>query len=149
MRVYLDLCCLKRQFDVQDQPIVRLQTEAVLSIQALPPGTIDLVRSEAQCLENSLNPVQSRREAVDLWLSQGSVVQLPEAEVQLRIQELQALGFKNFDSFHVASAELTRARAFVTVDHRLLRAGTRHAAALKTRVIDPIQLVEELSQWKP
>ena len=47
MRVYLDLCCLKRQFDVQDQPIVRLQTEAVLSIQALPPGTVDLVRSEA------------------------------------------------------------------------------------------------------
>lgn len=149
MRVYLDLCCLKRQFDVQDQPIVRLQTEAVLSIQALPPGTVDLVRSEAQYLENSLNPVQSRREAVDLWLSQGSVVQLPEAEVQLRIQELQALGFKNFDSFHVASAELTRATAFVTVDHRLLHAGTRHAAALKTRVIDPIQLVEELSQWKP
>jgi len=31
MRVYLDLCCLKRPFDSQAHPVVRLETEAVLA----------------------------------------------------------------------------------------------------------------------
>lgn len=66
VRVYLDLCCLKRPFDLQDQPIVRLQTEAVLSILALPSSRIDLVRCPAHLLENSLNPVAARRSGVSL-----------------------------------------------------------------------------------
>ena len=149
MRVYLDLCCLKRPFDVQDQPLVRLQTEAVLSIQALPAGTAELVRSQAQFLENSLNPVRSRREAVDLWLSQRPVAELPEAALERRTAELLGLGFKNFDSFHIASAELARASAFVTVDTRVLRTAARHARELAVRVVDPIRFLEELPEWKP
>ena len=148
MRVYLDLCCLKRPFDLQDQPLVRLQTEAVLSILALPAGTVDLIRSPAQRLENSLNPVQSRRDSVDLWLAQGSVAELPEAALERRTAELLGSGFKNFDAFHVASAELARATAFVTVDIRLLQVAARHAQ-LAVRVVDPVQCLEELTQWKP
>lgn len=56
VRVYLDLCCLKRPFDLQEQPIIRLQTEAVLSILALPSDTVELLQSPALVLENSLNP---------------------------------------------------------------------------------------------
>ena len=148
MRVYLDLCCLKRPFDLQDQPLVRVQTEAVLSILALPTGTADLVRSQAQRLENSLNPVQSRWESVDLWLAQGPIAELPEAAIERRIEELLALGFKSFDAFHLASAELASAAALVTVDTRFLRLAARHAT-LAVAVVDPVQCLEELTQWKP
>ena len=126
---------------------MRLQTEAVLSIQAVPSGTIDLIRSRAQLLENSLNPVQSRRESVDLWLSQGPVAELSDAALERRIAELLGLGFQNFDSFHIASAELARATAFVTVDIRLLRTSARQAHALAVRIVDPIQFLEEWTQW--
>ena len=149
MRAYLDLCCLKRPFDLQDQPLVRLQTEAVLSIQAMAGEAVDLIRSDALLLENSLNPVQGRREAIDLWLSQGAVAELPEPDLQRRLQELTALGFKNFDAFHVASAELAGASVFVTVDLGILRVAARHESGINLRFADPIQFVEELSQWKP
>lgn len=125
---------------------MRLQTEAVLSIQALPPGTVDLIRSPAQLLENSLNPVQSRRDAVDLWLSQSPVAELPESDLLRRTEELLALGFKNFDSFHIACAELARANVFLTVDIRILRAAARHGDALSVRILDPVKFVEEISQ---
>ena len=34
MLLYLDICCLKRPFDDQAQPRVRLETEAVLGLLA-------------------------------------------------------------------------------------------------------------------
>jgi predicted nucleic acid-binding protein len=149
VRIYLDLCCLKRPFDRQDQPLVRLQTEAVLSLLALPPATVELLRSEAQLVENSLNPVQGRREAVAAWLSQGSLIDLSGLDVERRIQELIHLGFKSFDAFHLASAELAQATALVTTDSRLLHTAARHTDKLTVRVIDPVHLLEELSQWTP
>jgi hypothetical protein len=55
-----------------------------------------------------------------------------------------ALGFKNFDAFHLASSELMSADVFVTCDDRLHAAARRHATVLKVRVIDPLALIREL-----
>ena len=98
MRVYLDLCCLKRPFDLQEQPLIRLQTEAVLSILALPADTVELLRSQALVLENNLNPNQARREAVALWLSEAVAIAPNEADLSLRVNELVAKGFRSFDA---------------------------------------------------
>ncbi|HYU35653.1 MAG TPA: PIN domain-containing protein [Thermoanaerobaculia bacterium] len=147
MRIYLDLCCLKRPFDAQEQPLVRLQTEAVDSILALPVATAELIRAPAQALENSLNPVQARREAVHLWLAQAPAVQLADEEVSLRIADLVALGFKSFDAFHLASAELSGADVFLTVDLPFLKLATRRSAKLRVRVADPVSFLQEVSQW--
>ena len=148
MRVYLDLCCLKRPFDLQDQPIVRLQTEAVLSILALPTETAELLRSQALDLENSLNPVQARREAVALWLSEAKTIAADEADLAVRIAQLVGKGFKSFDAFHLASAELAGAAAFLTVDLPLLRLASRVVSELHVPVTDPVHFLEEISQWK-
>jgi hypothetical protein len=148
VRVYLDLCCLKRPFDLQEQPIVRLQTEAVLSILALPPGTVELVQSPALLLENSLNPNQARREAVALWLSAAVGITVDETDLSTRIDELLAKGFKSFDAFHLASAELSSAAVFLTVDLPLLRLASRVAGELRVPVTDPVHFIEEMSQWK-
>jgi len=148
MRIYLDLCCLKRPFDLQDQPLVRLQTEAVLSILALPRGTVELLQSPALLLENSLNPNQARREAVALWLAEAIAVAPNETDVALRIDALVAKGFKSFDAFHLASAELAEAAAFLTVDLQLLKLASRVAGNLSVSVTDPVHFIEEISQWK-
>jgi hypothetical protein len=148
VRVYLDLCCLKRPFDHQEQPVIRLQTEAVLSILALPSGTIELLRSPALLLENSLNLNQARREAVALWLSEDTVVTPNETDLILRLDELTAKGFRNFDAFHLASAELMGADTFLTVDLQILRLASRVAGELHVQVTDPVHFVEEISQWK-
>lgn len=148
MRVYLDLCCLKRPFDLQEQPLVRLQTEAILSILALPSGTVELLRSEALVLENSLNPNHSRREAVSTWLFEEACQVLAERELSSRIKELQGKGFKSFDALHLASAELAKAATLLTVDLPLLKLAARVASELRVAVRDPIQFIEEIAQWK-
>jgi hypothetical protein len=147
VRVYLDLCCLKRPFDLQDQPVIRLQTEAVLSVLALSPTRVDLVRSPAHLLENSLNPVAARRDAVSLWLSSGPITRPDEAALSARIQSLVAAGFRSFDAFHLASAEISESAVFVTVDLRLLKLAGRLSGSLSTRVTDPVRLVEEIVEW--
>ena len=148
MRVYLDLCCLKRPFDSQEQSVIRLQTEAVLSILALPPEAVELLQSPALVLENSLNPDQARREAVALWLSEAVAIALNETELSSRISELVAKGFKSFDAFHLASAELSSAAVFLTVDLQVLRLASRVSAELCVPVTDPVHFIEEISQWK-
>ena len=148
MRIYLDLCCLKRPFDLQEEPIVRLQTEAVLSILALPSSTVELLQSPALVLENSLNPDRARREAVALWLSEAAAIEPDEADLSVRINELVARGFKSFDAFHLASAELAGAGAFLTVDIHLLRRAMRVSGELHVPVTDPVHFIEEIFQWK-
>lgn len=147
MRIYLDLCCLKRPFDAQDQPLVRLQTEAVVSILALPAELAEFVRAPAQALENSFNPVQARREAVDLWLGQVSVPSFSDEAASARIADMIEMGFKSFDAFHLASAELFGADVFLTVDLPLLKLATRLSAQLRVRAADPVRFLEEISQW--
>ncbi len=149
MRIYLDLCCLKRPFDLQEEPIIRLQTEAVLSIFALPVDTVELLQSPALVLENSLNTDQARREAVALWLSEAVAIPLlNETDLSVRIEELIAKGFKNFDAFHLASAELSDAAAFLTVDLQLLKLASRFSGELHVPVTDPVHFIEEVYQWK-
>jgi hypothetical protein len=148
VRVYLDLCCLKRPFDFQEQAIVRLQTEAVLSILTLPPGTVELIQSPALILENSLNPNQTRREAVALWLSEAVSITPSESDLSVRIGELIGKGFKSFDAFHLASAELSGVDVFLTVDLPLLRLAARVSGELSILITDPVHFIEDISQWK-
>ena len=144
MRVYLDLCCLKRPFDSQTHPLVHLETEAVVAILSAPEEHLQFVRSAAHALENAFNPVRSRREAVSQWLSLGPLNAVPVHELRIRSATLASLGFSKFDSLHLASAELSHADVFVTVDYPLLSRARRQSGSLTVRVTDPIRLAEEV-----
>lgn len=147
VRIYLDLCCLKRPFDVQEQALVRIQTQAVVGILALPPERAQLIRSEAHAYENSFNPLKLRREAIEAWIAQVPLSVLTESELATRTDELIRQGFKSFDAVHLATAELAGADLFVTVDIRFLKVASR-ISTIRCRVTDPVTLIEELSQWK-
>lgn len=71
MLIYLDMCCLKRPFDDQSQPRIRLETEAVLGLLGMEPDRVQFVRSAALVLENDLNPVRERASQVGEWLKAG------------------------------------------------------------------------------
>lgn len=57
MLLYLDMCCLKRPFDDQSHPRIRLESEAVLSLLAAESNSLQFVRSLALWLENEQNPL--------------------------------------------------------------------------------------------
>ena len=115
VRVYLDLCSLKRPFDDQRQPRVREEATAVAAIVArAEAGEITLVRSPAHLVENDANPREDRRLAAALWID-GAAVNVPlDAEVEVRARELVALGVRPLDALRVAFAERAVARWCVT-----------------------------------
>lgn len=144
MLIYLDMCCLKRPFDDQSQPRIRLESEAVLSLLAAESDGVRFVRSMALVLENSRNPVFWRAARVARWLSGGDLAEAPEAGLEQRAEQLMALGCRNFDSLHLASAEAAGAQALATCDDQFLATAARHQGKIRTRVVGVIELAQEV-----
>lgn len=146
MRVYLDMCCLKRPFDDQGQTRIRMECEAVLALLGGEIENAELVRSAALDLENDQNPLPARAAKVRLWLESMPLLETPESMLVDRVAELMAMGFKNFDALHVASAESMSVNALATCDDRFLATSRRHAGSLKVRILNPIDLIREVVQ---
>jgi hypothetical protein len=144
VRLYLDLCCLKRPFDLQEHALVRLETEAIVELLAATTDRVTFIRSASHALENAYNTVKPRREAISYWLGESALHFVSVTDLRLRANVLNALGFGKFDSLHIGSAELASADAFVTVDYPLLRRAQRHSAELHVRVLDPLSVAEEV-----
>jgi predicted nucleic acid-binding protein len=142
--VYFDICALKRPFDDHAQARVRLEADAVLELLAATADRISFVRAAAQDLENEQNPLAGRAARVASWLANLPRSDAKPEELVRRTGELMALGFRNFDALHVASAELGGADVLVTTDDRLLPLAAREAARLRVRVIDPVVLAREV-----
>lgn len=145
MRAYLDICALKRPFDDQNQPRVRLEANAVLELLAAPPDRVTFVHSPAHDVENAQNPFPWRAGRVAAWLESATTRSDAKADdLVRRTGELMTLGLRNFDAFHIACAELAGADVFATTDDRLLGLGSRHAGLLQVRVIDVVTLAREV-----
>jgi len=138
---YLDICCLKRPFD--DATIERIRREAVAVaaiMEMAQAGTLQLVRSPAHDFENERNPREDRRLATRLWLNTAKVSVAASQAANDRARALAALGFGPLDALHLAFAEASAARWFVTTDDRLLRAANRHRQQLRVDVVLPEQV---------
>jgi predicted nucleic acid-binding protein len=134
MRIYLDMCCLKRPFDDKSQPRIRLESQAVLEVLAAESPSLECIRSRALWLENMQNPVVVRAARVARWLAAAALVQPELGALQARTEELMKLGLGNFDSLHVATAELVAADIFATCDDRLVRLVRRSSDLIRIRV---------------
>jgi hypothetical protein len=78
------------------------------------------------------------------WLGEQPRADASPGHLTRRTEELMKLGFRNFDAFHLASAELANADAFVTTDDRLLSLAGRLTARLTVRVVDVVTLAQEI-----
>lgn len=105
---------------------------------------IEFLHAAAHDLENEQNPLPARAARVRQWLESIPPADLADDVLQTRTAELMALGFKNFDAFHLASAEAAGAEVFTTCDDRLQAAADRHATNLKVRVVNPVNLAQEV-----
>ena len=139
--VYLDICCFKRPFDDAALERVRREAEAVAAIlDAAHAGGCQLVRSVAHDFENDRHPREDRRLATRLWLEGATVVMRASATAAERARGLAALGFRPLDALHLAFAELSAARWFVTTDDRLLKRAASHRDRLRVEVLRPAQV---------
>ncbi len=139
--MYLDICSFKRPFDDASAERVRREAEAVAAIlDAAAKGTIKLVRSPAHDFEYDRNPREDRRLATLLWLDSATLRVSATAETTARARELSALGFAPLDALHLAFAEQSQAKCFVTTEDQILKRARGLAKQLRLQVLKPDHL---------
>jgi predicted nucleic acid-binding protein len=143
MKLYLDMCCLKRPFDDQSDPRILLEAQAVETIlQLCRAGQHQLVTSDALRFENSRNPNAQRKEFAEASLSLAACDQPHSTALERRAAVWQNEGVGLLDALHLASAEQAGAEAFATCDDILLKRAARVSANL--RVLAVLDLFKEL-----
>ena len=108
MNIYLDACCFNRPFDDQNQERVRLETIAIIFIfNRIDNGLFKLMTSDALELEILKNPDErKKRFTVNLLKKTNNHVFLNN-NMHKRANELEKIGFKAFDSLHIAISEMS------------------------------------------
>lgn len=143
--VYLDVCCLQRPFDDQRQARIRLEAEAVkLILGRIEEASLGWLTSEVIDYEIAQNPNAEQRWKVSLLARNAMAKTTVGANETTRATELEALGFSGYDALHLACAESGGSEIFLTTDDKLLKRAARLGDKLGTRVVNPLQYVQEL-----
>jgi predicted nucleic acid-binding protein len=138
MKVYLDNCCFNRPYDVQEQLSIKLETQAKLFIQHLVyEGHISLVWSYMLDYENSLNPFESKRIAIEKWKNLAIVNILETQTIINDAENIQKTGIKVQDALHIACAIDAKADYFITVDKRVLKYKDN-----RINIVDPVAMLK-------
>jgi predicted nucleic acid-binding protein len=145
VKIYLNVSCLNRPFDDQDQTRIRLEAAAVgMILERMDEGQWMHVSSEMAQIEIAANPDAQRRERVHLLLPEADqIVMLPPA-LYKRGAELESLGFKAADALHVAAAEEAAADVLLSCDDRFCRTAQRRTKQLRVVVRNPLDWFEEM-----
>jgi predicted nucleic acid-binding protein len=63
----------------------------------------------------------------------------------LRAEQLEGMGFREFDALHLASAEGAGVDIFLSTDDQLLRVASRVSNRLRLRVLNPLSWIREVT----
>jgi len=144
MRVYLDNCMFNRPFDDQQQLRIQLESQAKLHIQEqIIQGNLQLIWSYILEYENSKNPHDERRNAIQKWKSIATYHVLENPSILSTANQLLQYGIKPKDALHVASAVDAQAGVFLTTDDRLISCVTKSDII---KVLTPIEYLKVLEK---
>lgn len=125
MRIYMDVCCLNRPFDNQEQDRIHLETESILAILArCQQGEWTLAASDVIELElsKSANLEKLKKVRALYSLSDSGNRLVVTESVKARATAFQQHGIKLFDSLHLALAEAGGQDVLLTTDDGFLAA---------------------------
>jgi len=133
-----------RPFDDQGQLRIRLESEAKLYIQdQIILGNLQLIWSYILEFENSKNPHDERRNAIQKWKKIASIHVVENTDILSTASQLSQYGIKAKDALHVASALEADADYFLTTDDRLI-SGIKRSGAIKA--LTPIEHIKVLEK---
>ena len=93
--------------------------------------------------ENSKNPHDERRIAIQKWKNIASIHIVENTDIILTAKQLSEYGIKSKDALHVASALEAKADYFLTTDDRLI-SGIKRSDVIKA--LRPIEYIEVLEK---
>ena len=147
MRLYLDLCALKRPYDRKTSDLVVIEALSVARlIEAAENGLVEIVSSAILDAENSRNPDPVRRDGVAALMSKFESRIEVDDEVAARARFVETLGFRPLDALHAACAESGRCDFLVTTDKGMLSTGQRIPQKIRVRIANPIEVVRLLEE---
>lgn len=135
MRIYLDVCCLGRVFEEDEQP--RMQAERA-AIEAILDSAIEIVSSDAVAYEVAQDPDEERRDAKTMLDDdiRSETVKITDS-IRGRAKHFASLGFGDLDALHIACAESARCDWFLTTDDRMLKRAKRLSDSINVAVENP------------
>jgi predicted nucleic acid-binding protein len=117
-----------------------LEAGAVLAIlQRITSGEVQLANSSVLQFEIHRIADQTRRNAIQHFLSYSSSFQPLTPAIEQRGIDLNRLGFKRLDALHLAAAEALKVDVLLTTDDQLLRRAVQHSTHLTISVLNPVQ----------
>lgn len=144
MLIYLDNCCLNRPYDDQANLMVKLESEAKLSIQDFVlNGKICLAWSFILDFENAANPYEDRRNAISEWksVSELTIEAIEAVHSKAKTIEVQ-FSIKPKDALHLSCALVANCEYFITTDKIL----AKKAGKIKgIKVVSPLKFTEIIS----
>jgi hypothetical protein len=145
VKIYLNVSCLNRPFDDQEQARIRLEAAAVgVILERVDEGRWVHVSSEMVRIEIDANPDPKRRARVHLVLPEaGNIVKLSPAAFT-RGAALELLGFKPADASHVAAAEDAAADVLLSCDDLFCRTARHQANRLRVPIQNPLNWLNEV-----
>jgi hypothetical protein len=145
VKIYLNVSCLNRPFDDQEQARIRLEASAVgMILERVDEGRWIHVSSEMARIEINANPDPKRRSRAQLLLPEASNLVMLTPATFARAEALQMLGFKPANAVHVAAAEEAAADVLLSCDDRFCRTSQRQAQHLRIRIQNPLPWLEEV-----
>jgi predicted nucleic acid-binding protein len=145
VNIYLNVSCLNRPFDDQEQARIRLEAAAVgMILERVDEGQWLHVSSEMAEIEVAANPDPQRRARVRLLLPEAEQIVMLTPALFARGAELELLGFKAADALHVAAAEAGGADVLLSCDDRFCRTAQRQAGYLRVSVRNPLAWLDEV-----
>ena len=144
MKIYLDNCCYNRPFDDQTQERIHLESEAILTI--LKRGEIgvyqiigsDILRLEIERMSDGVK----KQRVKELYQVASMSISYSE-EIKDRAAEIVSTSkIRNFESLHIASAEVAGVDVLITTDDKLEKMAAK--LNLKIKVMNPLKFAWEV-----
>jgi predicted nucleic acid-binding protein len=144
VRIYLDVSCLIRPDDDQQQARIRLETEAIaIILEGCERGRWVQLASDMTVIEiNASEDAERHRRALALLPDAAEIAPLDDA-IWARAKDCQTMGFKSADAVHIAAAEAMDADVLLTCDDRMLKRGARYRSRLHVVITNPLSWLEE------
>lgn len=145
MKIYLDACCYNRPFDDQSQDRILLESQAIsLIFKRSDISELEIINSEVIEFEIEQNSDIIKKLNVKQLLLKTKYIILLNEKIVERAKELENIGFKSYDSLHLASAESDQIKIFLTTDDKLLKLALRSSNKLFIKVMNPLNFIEEI-----
>lgn len=132
MKLYLDVCCLNRPFDNQDQDRIHLESEAVITIlKNLENREWIWVSSSVVAFEVNQIPNSDRKQRIIRLCDKATMIVKLNEEIYLSSEQIKEFGFKSYDALHLACAKYAMVDIFLSTDDKLIKKAHKNQTMLQ------------------